>query len=68
MSITKRLRVLWAGLRQSWVEEECVSCKREYWSQASVNRPGENMCPECETRTFARWLKTNEQFYDKEIA
>lgn len=69
MSLTKRLRVIWAALTQQWQPERCRSCARYYWTQAAVERPADAMCPECETKAFGAWLNELEVRHGrKEVA
>lgn len=68
MTLKKRILCVLAALTDNFIEEVCLSCKRVYWTQADYDRPCANQCPECETKSFTKWLKAMEQRFDKEIA
>ena len=57
MSLTKRLRILWAALTQDWQEKRCA-CGSVTWSQRQEPEPF--VCDACEIRQFEQWMTEKE--------
>lgn len=55
MSLNKRLRVIWAALRQDWNQETCRTCGSSWWVDRRAVPSGLE-CQDCEDRRFNEWL------------
>lgn len=56
MTIAKRLRVIWAAIRQDWHQERCDECGATWWAdRRCVPSCGE--CLDCEDRKFGEWKR-----------
>lgn len=55
-SLTKRLRVLYACLTQSWTTFRCPCGAESYIVGTPVNLDG-HLCEACEAREFDKWIQ-----------
>lgn len=69
MSLTKRLRVIWAALTQTWAEHQCPVCGQAWWSSALHPEPLGALCAECDATTMDQWVQAYQaRTGQKEIA
>ena len=54
--MSKRLRILWAALTQSWREEACPTCG-DTWFSVTRATPSGLWCQACETKQFETWMQ-----------
>jgi hypothetical protein len=61
MSWRRRLRIIWAAMRQDWHLESCADCGEVYWMEGSIRHPRCLACPLCEMKTMDEFFTALEQ-------
>jgi hypothetical protein len=56
MTLRKRLRVMWAAMRQDWHQHVCA-CGRTQWIEGRDTWGDPSMCVSCEGQHFDQWLQ-----------
>lgn len=74
MSISKRLRLIFAALRQDWHQHTC-HCGRTQWVEGKEGWTDPFECTRCESEAFEAWQaeyearqRRQQQFNNREVA
>ena len=60
MTLRKRLRVLWAALRQNWHQHACLDCPETWCCQGVTCKSGQPLmtrCATCEATQHEQWFQ-----------